>query len=290
MPSALVVLTSSYETGWARVRASVAIAWEATACSAKLLDDPAGGGHVLPSTRRQSNLLFVLGYRGHRFELERGAVYDYHGDLLALGEKRVWRTHLRIWSAEHRELMSPHWREPIGCRVCDQLARCDELADMNEPAPGPAPQPAPGPVAQPAPRPAPRPALRPLAARAEHVGSLLRPAALLEAREAHGSGDLSDRELKAAEDDAVRAAVAMQEDAGVPIVTDGEMRRESFQSELTAAASGFEGVGMDAWLWGSWHSEHVGDLTLERPSDLAVVERIHRRRNLASEEFTFLRA
>ncbi|MGH9303682.1 MAG: cobalamin-independent methionine synthase II family protein, partial [Acidimicrobiales bacterium] len=51
-----------------------------------------------------------------------------------------------------------------------------------------------------------------------------------------------------------------------------------------------EGVGMDAWLWGSWHSEHVGDLTLERPSDLAVVERIHRRRNLAAEEFTFLRA
>jgi 5-methyltetrahydropteroyltriglutamate--homocysteine methyltransferase len=130
----------------------------------------------------------------------------------------------------------------------------------------------------------------PVTARAEHVGSLLRPAELLHARQAHAAGKLPDAGLKQAEDVAVRAVIALQEDVGCPVVTDGEQRRESFQSELPAAASGFEGVGMDAWLWGEWHSDDVGDLTIERPSDLAVVERMRRRRNLAAEEFTFLRA
>lgn len=127
-------------------------------------------------------------------------------------------------------------------------------------------------------------------ARAEHVGSLLRPAYLLAARAAYAAGDLGAAAFKAVEDRAVRAAVAMQEDAGCPVVTDGELRRESFQSELTHAASGFAGVDIDAWLWGRWHSDELGDLTVERPPGLAVVEPLRRRRNLAAEEFTFLRA
>lgn len=127
-------------------------------------------------------------------------------------------------------------------------------------------------------------------ARAEHVGSLLRPAELLSKRAAYAAGELPPAELKAAEDAAVREAVRMQESVGMPVLTDGEMRRESFQSELTSAASGFEGVSIDAWLWGAWHSAEVGDLTLERPEGLAVVERLRKRRNLASEEFTFLRS
>jgi 5-methyltetrahydropteroyltriglutamate--homocysteine methyltransferase len=129
-----------------------------------------------------------------------------------------------------------------------------------------------------------------VSARVEHVGSLLRPAALLEARRLHAAGSLAAADLKTAEDQAVRDVVALQEQAGCPIVTDGELRRESFQSELTASTSGFEGVGMDAWLWGSWHSDVVGDLDVERPPDLAVVATMHRRRQLAAEEFTFLRA
>jgi methionine synthase II (cobalamin-independent) len=127
-------------------------------------------------------------------------------------------------------------------------------------------------------------------ARAEHVGSLLRPTELLDARSAHETGNLGNFELKQAEDAAVRAVVALQEDVGCPVLTDGEQRRQSFQSELTAAASGFDGVGMDAWLWGDWHSDEVGDLNVERPRDLAVVEQMRRRRSLAAEEFTFLRA
>jgi 5-methyltetrahydropteroyltriglutamate--homocysteine methyltransferase len=72
-------------------------------------------------------------------------------------------------------------------------------------------------------------------------------------------------------------------------VTDGELRRESFQSELTAAVDGFAGVTIDAWLWGEWHSEEVGDLTVERPPEMAVVQPLRKRRNLAAEEFVYTR-
>jgi methionine synthase II (cobalamin-independent) len=66
------------------------------------------------------------------------------------------------------------------------------------------------------------------------------------------------------------------------------MRRESFQSELTAACDGFTGADVNAWLWAAWHSAEVGDVTIERPAELAVVAPLRKRRNLAAEEFTFL--
>ena len=81
----------------------------------------------------------------------------------------------------------------------------------------------------------------------------------------------------------------MQEEIGLPVVGDGEMRRESFQSELTAACDGFAGVYVNAWLWGAWHSAVVGDVTIARPAGLAVIAPLRKRRNLAAEEFTFLR-
>lgn len=127
-------------------------------------------------------------------------------------------------------------------------------------------------------------------ARAEHVGSLLRPPYLLEARRARAAGELEPAAFKRIEDRAVRHVVALQEEAGCPLLTDGELRRESFQSELVAACEGFQGTGPDAWLWGEWHSELVGDLRLERPAELAVVAPLRQRRGLAAEEFTFLRA
>lgn len=129
-----------------------------------------------------------------------------------------------------------------------------------------------------------------ITARAEHVGSLLRPAYLLAARAEHAAGTIDAASFKAAEDRAAREVIALQEDVGCPIVTDGEVRRESFQSELAAAVDGFAGVGMDAWLWGDWHSDAVGDLSVQRPSELAVVAPLRQRRSLAAEEFTFLRA
>ena len=87
-------------------------------------------------------------------------------------------------------------------------------------------------------------------ARVEHVGSLLRPQFLRDARDAYAQGALTPAGFKAAEDRAVREIVAMQEELGLPVVNDGEMRRESFQGELTAACDGFAGVDVNAWLWG----------------------------------------
>jgi 5-methyltetrahydropteroyltriglutamate--homocysteine methyltransferase len=127
-------------------------------------------------------------------------------------------------------------------------------------------------------------------AHADHVGSLLRPPELLDARRAHVAGDLDHAAFKAVEDRAVLDVLRLQEDAGLPVVTDGEFRRESFQSELVAAVDGFEGVTIDAWLWGAWHSDELGDKTVERPPDMAVVDRLHKRRSLAAEELVFLRA
>jgi 5-methyltetrahydropteroyltriglutamate--homocysteine methyltransferase len=126
-------------------------------------------------------------------------------------------------------------------------------------------------------------------ARVEHVGSLLRPQFLRDARGAYKRGELTPAEFKAAEDRAVRENVAMQEDLGLPVVNDGEMRRESFQSELTAACEGFTGVDVNAWLWGEWHSSEVGDVTISRPTELAVIAPVRKLRNLTAEEFTFLR-
>jgi 5-methyltetrahydropteroyltriglutamate--homocysteine methyltransferase len=126
-------------------------------------------------------------------------------------------------------------------------------------------------------------------ARSDVVGSLLRPPRLLEAREAFAAGALATAALKAVEDDAVDEALRLQEDAGVEVVTDGEMRRLSFQSQLPAAVDGFSEWDLDAFLWGDWHGDaEVGELQVERP-ELAVVGKLRRRRSLSVEEFVYAR-
>src|SRR5690242_16882706 len=129
-----------------------------------------------------------------------------------------------------------------------------------------------------------------ITAHADHVGSLLRPPDLLWARTEYAQGELDPPAFKGIEDRAVRDVIRLQEDAGLHVITDGELRRESFQSELVAAVDGFAGVTIDAWLWGEWHSDELGDKTVARPPEMAVVERLRKRRSLAAEELTFLRA
>jgi 5-methyltetrahydropteroyltriglutamate--homocysteine methyltransferase len=130
-----------------------------------------------------------------------------------------------------------------------------------------------------------------IAARADVVGSLLRPPELLEARRRFEEGGISVPEFKRAEDRAVDWAISLQERAGLPVVTDGEMRRESFQSQMVDAVEGFGEHTIDAWLWGDWHGdETVGDRNIERPLTLGVVSRLRRRRFLSAEEFVYARA
>jgi 5-methyltetrahydropteroyltriglutamate--homocysteine methyltransferase len=129
-----------------------------------------------------------------------------------------------------------------------------------------------------------------ITARTDVVGSLLRPPELLAVRDRFDDGDASAAELKRAEDRAVDAVVELQESAGMQVVTDGEMRRLSFQSGLPDAVDGFGDVSLDAYLWGDWHGEAVGDRSTERPVGLGVRERLRRRRHIAAEDFTYLRS
>jgi methionine synthase II (cobalamin-independent) len=128
-----------------------------------------------------------------------------------------------------------------------------------------------------------------IAARSDVVGSLLRPPRLVAAREQFAAGALTTADLKAAEDDAVEEALRLQEEAGLAVVTDGEMRRMSFQSQVPAAVDGFSEWDLDAFLWGDWHGdEDVGELLIERP-ELAVTGKLRRRRSVCGEEFAYAR-
>jgi len=125
---------------------------------------------------------------------------------------------------------------------------------------------------------------------ADVVGSLLRPPGLLKARKDLAGGTINDAGFKAIEDRAVDEAIRLQEEAGLEVLTDGEMRRLSFQSQFTEAVDGLGKHDIDAFLWGNWHGdERVGDLYVDRPASLGAISKLTRKRHLSSEEFTYLR-
>jgi 5-methyltetrahydropteroyltriglutamate--homocysteine methyltransferase len=128
----------------------------------------------------------------------------------------------------------------------------------------------------------------PVIARTDVVGSLLRPPALLEAQAQLAAGVLAPAEFKRIEDAAVDEAIRLQEEAGLEVVTDGEMRRLSFQSQMTAAVEGFGDWDLDAFLWGEWQSDELGSLEIERPP-LAIRGRLRRKRFLSAEEVAYAR-
>ncbi len=122
------------------------------------------------------------------------------------------------------------------------------------------------------------------------VGSLLRPDRLLAAREALAAGEMDEASFREVEDWAVDVAIRLQEEAGLEVVTDGEMRRLSFQSQMTEAVDGFGEYDLDAFLWGEWKGdEAVGDRAIDRPPSLGVVSKLRRRRHLSTDEFVYLR-
>lgn len=119
---------------------------------------------------------------------------------------------------------------------------------------------------------------------ADVVGSLLRPAYLKAARQRHDAGELGDAEFKQIEDRAVDEAIALQIDAGLDIVTDGELRRYAFFGHLIEAVAGFDRLGG----WAIPFRDDTGEeMVFQRP---VVVAKLRPRRSLCSEEFTYLRA
>lgn len=124
---------------------------------------------------------------------------------------------------------------------------------------------------------------------ADVVGSLLRPPELLEAQKQLAAGAISADQFREIEDRAVDEAIALQEAVGLETVTDGEMRRQSFQSQMTAAVSGFGEFALDAFLWGDWYDEQ-GLHKKPRPQRLGATSNLARHRYLSADEFSYLKA
>ena len=119
--------------------------------------------------------------------------------------------------------------------------------------------------------------------RSDTVGSLLRPAYLCEAQAKLERGEFTPAQFKNVEDRAVDEAVALQQDAGLDVVTDGEMRRYAFFGHLAEALEGFDKHA--GWSITFRDGEgHEG--TVARP---VVVSKLKWRRQMAVEEFTYLR-
>src|SRR5207344_2491443 len=121
--------------------------------------------------------------------------------------------------------------------------------------------------------------------RADHVGSLLRPPALLGAREQLAAGQIDAAELRALEDDAIRDAVKLQEDIGLQSATDGEFRRASWHMDFIYALGG---IGQaDETLTVQFRNEQG---TIEfTPAALRVHDRVTLRQPIFADAFTFLR-
>ena len=116
--------------------------------------------------------------------------------------------------------------------------------------------------------------------RAEVVGSLLRPRYLKDAVARHATGELDDDALRAIQERAVREGVALQEECGIEVVTDGEMRRSAWTDPLT---SGLGGYG---------RSEQIGLFSQSGPRRSmlpALTGTVTIERNLPLEEVTFAR-
>jgi len=118
----------------------------------------------------------------------------------------------------------------------------------------------------------------------EVVGSLLRPPYLVEARKQFESGLMSAADFKAVEDRAVNEAIALQEAAGIDVITDGEMRRYAFYGHLIDALAGFDKYG--GWAI-PFRDETGEELVLKRP---VVVEKLQWKRSMCAEEWVYLRS
>ena len=120
--------------------------------------------------------------------------------------------------------------------------------------------------------------------RSDVVGSLLRPAYLAEARRDAESGRLGPTEFKRIEDRAVNEVIQLQEQAGLDVITDGELRRYAFFGHLIEALDGFDKFG--GWAI-PFRNEQGEQIVFKRP---VVVERLRWRRSMCAEEFVYLRA
>ncbi len=119
--------------------------------------------------------------------------------------------------------------------------------------------------------------------RADHVGSLLRPQSVLDARARRADGEISAEDLREIEDTAIQDVVRLQEDAGLESITDGEFRREMFHIDFLQNLSGVAVTGALSVKFRSKSGEREF-----APPRLEVVGRIERTREISVSDFTYL--
>jgi 5-methyltetrahydropteroyltriglutamate--homocysteine methyltransferase len=120
--------------------------------------------------------------------------------------------------------------------------------------------------------------------RADHVGSLLRPPALLEARAKFAAGELDAEGLREVEDSAIRDVVAMQEEVGLQAATDGEFRRTSWHMDFIYQLGGI--TKTDEQIRVRMHNEQ-GDAEFTT-AGLAVREKVRLDGPIFADAFQFL--
>ena len=135
--------------------------------------------------------------------------------------------------------------------------------------------------------------------RADVVGSLLRPEALRLARQGAREGRVTPEALRAAEDRAVREAIALQEGAGLDVITDGELRRSSWvitiplREDLAGhpPLSGFEFLPADPGWWSLWKEPDGRRAQVwTNPTRPFITRPIQVARDVVSDEYAFLKA
>ncbi len=120
--------------------------------------------------------------------------------------------------------------------------------------------------------------------RADHVGSLLRPPELRRARDDFAAGRLSAPELRAVEDEAIRAVVKMQHDLGLQSATDGEFRRASWHMDFIYQLGGIEKAPGDITV----HFKNEQGEIEYTPAAIHVGEKVHLDHPIFAEDFKFL--
>lgn len=121
--------------------------------------------------------------------------------------------------------------------------------------------------------------------RADHVGSLLRPDWLKQARARFANADISASELRETEDKAIREAVALQEEAGLQAVTDGEFRRAIWHVDFLTGFDGIDATQSDYAV--SFKGKDGATATTS--SMLAVTSKIKRSKPIMVDHFKYLK-
>ncbi len=122
--------------------------------------------------------------------------------------------------------------------------------------------------------------------RADHVGSLLRPPRLLQARDQFAAGSIDAAALRAVEDECIREAVQLQESVGLEAITDGEFRRGMFHMDFLEQ---IRGVASSPGQLRRFHTRTGEEIDFAPPT-LHINETLELPQSIEAENFAYLRS